>query len=401
MANKKVSLVRKCKVLDDGWRYYPAVMSANGKVKPNTVLVGDIELTYPIGHYALRTYDGPKLAYTRIKGGATEALAALKLAQKKANALAIIGDAGVQVVKDSLRTSLRDSYPRFVQAAHDRGSDEAAETYGRALDEFLAGCPKIYADELTREDVTRFHVQLKARGLSARTVSNRHFNLRAFLISLGLDVKAIAGKPPRYDETLPEIYESEELAAFFSSLTLDYDQILFKLLLTTGLREREAMHLQWTDLSFSRRTLQVRSKPQYKHRIKTAEERELPLTQELIAQLQAYRQQLPAGRKLVFGKLGGREDVPDGHLLRRLKLLVKKAGLGCGTCASCLAKTGCENWWLHKFRSTYITTLLRSGMDLRTTMRLSGHADLDSVMRYLRPAGTVEVQDRVNAVKWF
>jgi hypothetical protein len=112
------------------------------------------------------------------------------------------------------------------------------------------------------------------------------------------------------------------------------------------------------------------------------------------SQLQAYRQQLPAGRKLVFGKLGGREDAPDGHLLRRLKILVKKAGLGCGTCATCLAKTGCENWWLHKFRATYITTLLRSGMDLRTTRRLSGHADLESVMRYLRPVGTVESQCR-------
>jgi integrase len=401
MANKKVALVRKCKVPEEGWRYYPAVMSANGKVKPNTVMVGDVELAYPIGHYALRAYSGSKLVYTRVKGGATEALAALKLAQKRANAVVMASDAGVQIVEDSIRTRLRDSYPRFVQAARDRGSIEAAETYERALEEFLGGCPKTYADELTREDVTRFHVQMKARGLSARTVSNRHFNLRAFLLSLGLNVKVIAGKAPRYDETLPEIYESEELAAFFLSLKSEYDQIIFKLLLTTGLRERELMHLQWIDISFSRRTLQVRSKPQYKHRVKTAEERELPLTKELVAQLQAYRQQLPGGRRLVFGKLGGQDDAPEGHLLRRLKILVKRAGLDCGTCTTCLAKTGCEDWWLHKFRATYITALLRSGMDLRTTMRLSGHADIESVMRYLRPAGTVEVQDRVNAVKWF
>jgi integrase len=401
MANKKVSLVRKCRVPREGWRYYPAVMSANGKVKPDTVMVGLAEKAYPIGHYALRAYSGSKLVYTRVEGGATEALAALKLAQKRANAVAMAGDAGVQIVEDSTRTRLRDSYPRFVQAARDRGSLEAAEIYERALEEFLASCPKTYADELTREDITRFHVQMKARGLSARTVSNRHFNLRAFLLSLGLNVKVIAGKAPRYDATLPEIYESEELGAFFSSLKSEYDRILFKVLLTTGLRERELMHLQWIDISFSRRTLQVRSKPQYKHRVKTAEERELPLTTELVAQLQNYCQQLPAGRKLVFGKLGGQEDTPDGHLLRRLKILVKKGGLGCGSCTSCLAKTGCEDWWLHKFRATYITTLLRSGMDLRTTMRLSGHADLESVMRYLRPAGTVEVQDRVNAVKWF
>jgi integrase len=67
------------------------------------------------------------------------------------------------------------------------------------------------------------------------------------------------------------------------------------------------MHLQWIDINFSMRTLQVRSKPQYEHRVKTAEERELPLTQELVAQLQAFRQHLPAGRKLVFGKLADRK----------------------------------------------------------------------------------------------
>ena len=41
-------------------------MSTNAKVKPNTVIVGNIELTYPIGHYALRAYNGRKLVYTWI-----------------------------------------------------------------------------------------------------------------------------------------------------------------------------------------------------------------------------------------------------------------------------------------------------------------------------------------------
>jgi integrase len=127
----------------------------------------------------------------------------------------------------------------------------------------------------------------------------------------------------------------------------------------------------------------------------------MPLPEDLVAQLQAYRQQIPADRRLVFGKRGGMEDAPDGHLLRRLKLLVKKAGLNCGLCGACVASKECELWFLHKFRSTYCTTLLRSGMDLRTVQRLMGHSDLASTMRYLRPAGTVEVQDRVNAVTWF
>lgn len=310
-------------------------------------------------------------------------------------------DAGVQVVLDPERVALRDAHPKFVQAARDRGSLEAAEIYDRTLEEFLAGCTKTYVDELTLDDVIAFHVQMRRRGLEARTVHNRHKNLRSFLLHLDLDVKKIAGKAPRFDRTMPEIYEPDELKAFFASLESDYDRLLFTLLLKTGLREQEAIYLEWTDMSYARRTLQVRSKPRYKHKIKDAEERELTLTDDLIVQLQAYRQQIPGGRRLVFGIRGGQEDAPEGHLLRRLKDLVKDAGLNCGNCKACVASEQCENWFLHKFRATYCTTLLRSGMDLRTVQRLMGHSDLSSTMRYLRPAGTVKVQDRVNAVTWY
>jgi integrase len=159
------------------------------------------------------------------------------------------------------------------------------------------------------------------------------------------------------------------------------------------------MHLEWPDTSYARSTLQVKSKPRYKHKIKDSEEREMPLTVDLVDRLKAYRVQHPDGR-LVFGKLGGTVDVPDGHLLRRLKILVRKAGLNCGNCLACISNSECEKWYLHKFRATYITTLLRSGMDLRTVMHLSGHADLESVMAYLRPAQGQDVQDKVNAIVW-
>ncbi len=43
MANKTVRLYRKVKT-PDGWRRYPAVMSGNGKVRPDTVTVGSVEI---------------------------------------------------------------------------------------------------------------------------------------------------------------------------------------------------------------------------------------------------------------------------------------------------------------------------------------------------------------------
>jgi integrase len=404
MANKRVSLVRKCKT-DEGWKRYPVAMSANGRVKPDTVIAAGAEKIYEVGHYELRAYSGSKLVWTRLTGGATEALAALKVAQKRANAVAMAGDAGVAVVLDPKRIALRDEAKKFSLAAFDRGSKEASEIYERTLEEFLAGCNKTYADELTHDDVLNFHGQMRKRGLSDRTIHNRHMALRSFILTLGFtveQVKAIAGRrAPKFEKTMPEIYEPHELKAFFASLDDEYDQLLFDTLLTTGLREREATHLEWTDISFTRKTLQVKSKPRYGHKIKDSEERELPTTAALVKRLQAYRKKNPDGR-LVFGRQGGDIDEPDGHLLRRLKGLAKKAGLNCGECGTCVSTEGaeCERWFLHKFRATYITTLLRNGMDLRSVMALSGHADLESVMRYLRPAGGVEVQAKVNAITW-
>jgi site-specific recombinase XerD len=67
---------------------------------------------------------------------------------------------------------------------------------------------------------------------------------------------------------------------------------------------------------------------------------------------------------------------------------------------SCAKQRLCERWYLHKFRATYITTLLRNGLDLRTVMKLSGHSDMASVERYIRPAEGKEVQAKVNAISF-
>jgi integrase len=401
MANTTVTLYRKCKT-PQGWRYYPVVMSANGRVKPNAVMVDEIEVAYPVGHYVLRSYAGDKTVWTRVTGGPTEALAALKTTAKKANAVAAAADAGVQVMTDPRRIALVDATAKFVQAARDRKSPEAAEIYQRTLDDFLAGCSKTYADELEHVDVTKFHGQMYKRGLSDRTVMNRHMNLRAFLIYLKLDYKPIAGATPKSEKTMPEIYKPAELKAFFGGLTTEYDRVFYKLLLTTGLREREAMHLEWPDIDVSQSTLKVESKPRWKHKIKDAEEREMPLSREMLAALQAYHKTIPATYRLVFGARAGKEDKPDGHHLRNLKVLVRRLGLNCGTCKACIGKNECEEWFLHKFRATYITNMLRApNMDLRTVMALSGHADIQSVMRYLRPAEADVSQKAINSIKWY
>lgn len=96
-----------------------------------------------------------------------------------------------------------------------------------------------------------------------------------------------------------------------------------------------------------------------------------------------------------------RGSMEAGHMLRTLKQQVVAVGLNCGECDGCQKKTReCENWFLHKFRATFCTKLLRSGLDIRTIQSMMGHADLASTMRYLRPAENEHTQARINAVRW-
>ena len=159
------------------------------------------------------------------------------------------------------------------------------------------------------------------------------------------------------------------------------------------------MHLEWTDIDEDRKILRLKSKvKRYGFRLKDFEERELPLNDDLLARLVAYKKDHAGRDTLIFPEHGK----PDGHMLRTLKRLVRVAKLNCGKCDHCLSKSKeCEIWYLHKFRATYCTKLLRSGVDIRTVQAMMGHSDLDSTMRYLRPAENEHTQARINIMSWW
>jgi len=80
--------------------------------------------------------------------------------------------------------------------------------------------------------------------------------------------------------------------------------------------------------------------------------------------------------------------------------LAKRAGLNCGRCDSCLERKECEEYTLHRLRRTYITTMLRGGVDLRSVQAYAGHRLLETTMRYLAPQAAPDAQAKVNAVEW-
>jgi integrase len=180
-------------------------------------------------------------------------------------------------------------------------------------------------------------------------------------------------------------------------VTSPFADLLFRTLLQTGIREQEVAPLEWSDINPETKTLKLQSKPRLGSTLKDYEERELPVNDDLLTRLEAYKKERAGHGTLIFSKTGK----PHTHLLRVLKQQVRQAGLNCGKCAGCLGEDHwCDEWFLHKFRATYLTKLLRAGVDLRTVQAMAGHSSLASTMRYLRPAEGVLIQDRINSIKW-
>jgi integrase len=175
-----------------------------------------------------------------------------------------------------------------------------------------------------------------------------------------------------------------------------YHMLVFQLLLQTGLRMQEAMHLQWGDINSTDKILTVRSKPQYDFRIKDCEERELPIPDELLERLKQWREKNPKTALV----LGTKRDKPNDKWLQMLKRIARTNGLNCGNCQGCKENDECSHYTLHGFRRTYATTLLRNGVDLATVQKLMGHKDLASTMRYLRAVDNKELNQKINGINW-
>ncbi len=127
-----------------------------------------------------------------------------------------------------------------------------------------------------------------------------------------------------------------------------------------------------------------------------SEQRDIPVPSDVLIAMKERRK--THGKCSLVLATSGR--LPNRKLLRTLKRLALRAGLNCGVCSGCIERNECREWELHKFRRTFATNLLRNGVDIRTVQMLMGHADLDSTLRYLAPAESSEIQDKINSIKW-
>ena len=384
MANtqsKEVNLTKRI-LTSKGMRYCPVVLSPNGRVKPDLVIVNGKPERHSEGAYYLEWRDNGRRI--RLSVGKDPQDAAARRLRKEAELNAL--NQGVTVVPengDSGHRSIATAVAKFLEETELTKKPKTLAAYTTALNYFSESCPKLYLQDIERADLLKFCAFLRDNKKQApRSVYNKFENVMTFLKANG--IRGLVGKNdwPRYTEEEPEMYEPEELGKLFKACNAE-ERLWYEFFLMTGMREQEVMYTYWSDVNFAAATVRVSHKPDRGWTPKAYKEREIPIPAKLAKSLKAWKAKSDKTCSLVFPTAGCN---PKLDFLDCLKAVAERA------------KLDEDDFWLHKFRATFATRCLWAGVDLRTVQQWLGHSDMESTMRYLKPSRSQQVREKVNEI---
>jgi integrase/recombinase XerD len=378
--SKDVNLTKRVQT-SKGLRYCPVAVSANGRAKPDFVMVNGQQERHPEGAYYLEWRENGKRV--RLSVGKDAADANARRLRKAAELNAVNHGVGVVPENGNGQRSLSTTVAEYLEETKLSKKPKTLAAYSTALAYFVESCHKINLADVERKDLLKFAAFLRdEKDQAPRSVYNKFENVMTFLKAQG--IRGLAGKSdwPRFVEEEPEVYEKEELDTLFAKCDAN-ERLWFEFFLMTGMREQEVMHCSWADINLSRATVTVRYKPEYGFSPKNYKEREIPIPAKLVTSLKAEKDKRDKTCGLVFPTAGCR---PKLDFLDTLKAVAERA------------KLDKENFWLHKFRATFATWSLWAGVDLRTVQQWLGHSDMESTMRYLKPSRSQQVREKVNEI---
>jgi len=391
--NQTVTLVRYAAIEGKGWRRGAAVLTKNGRLKPDVMLLGGLEVHCSNGRYQMRKYQGRNPVYTELGTDPTDALNRFRAEETKVKARVVAVAAGLEVLSpDQSRKTLRQHAAAFLDMHRNlpHRSDDSVRVYTMVTSSFIRLCKPAFPEDVTKDDVIRWHGWMR----KDRTASDRYMALRGFLRYCGLEPGRLIPKGSHkllktYTKKVVNAYTPEVVQKLIDAATSEHRGLLWEFAYKTGLRDSELKMVTRYDLhglDTDDPILHVKERDEYGN-IKDAEERKIELHPALVPKLRKWLSENP-GKVLLFGTAN---DKPDTKMLLALKVTARRAGLNCGRCSGCKGKRNeCGEFTLHRFRRTYTTRMLRAtGGDLRSVMARTGHADLASVMRYLEPEARI------------
>jgi integrase len=192
----------------------------------------------------------------------------------------------------------------------------------------------------------------------------------------------------RDNEKKPEILNLQELQLLVQkSFSSNHEwKYIWSAALLTGMRSGELHALEWDDVDFENKLLNVNKTYNVRVRgfnsTKAGYWRQVPISQDL-EQILAELKKLASSSKFVFPRSWEWDKGLQARVLRRFCFL-----------------HGLPSIKFHTLRACFATQMLRSGVEAAKVMKICGWKELKTMQLYIRLAG-IEVQGTTESIKLF
>ncbi len=276
--------------------------------------------------------------------------------------------------------------------------DNSRSVYAWLLDTWILGTHKLSPTEtlalgrrklrtITLRDCEQLHRHVQeqtaksSRAKTGRSTANMALGVLKQLLTYAEKHRYIASNPARHVKPHSASFEerrrkvegdvltADELRALFEKAEGEWRPLLM-LAALTGLRRGEVLGLQWGDVDWQRSRVHVRRQlnngkladPKTPNAL-----RSVPLAPELVRELKPWKLKCPKGElDLVFPN-------PEGGPMSTQTL---DAAL-----ARTLRRAGLRRITMHALRHTFASTLISSGVSIKTAQRLLGHANIQMTLQ--------------------
>jgi len=280
-------------------------------------------------------------------------------------------------------TTLKQAYEEFRLRCDSRnlaaGTLRWYEQIIGGLERFLAQRYEVVSmDEITPGLIRAYLSQLKARGLSSETVHRSYGGLRCFFKFL-LREGLIRSNPmelverPKRERHLIQPLQPEHVRALLEQANPKTflglrNKVLMLLMLDSGLRLSETLHLKLRDVDMAGGTVLVMGKGRKERRVPFAK-----VTRQGLDVFLAARRRIVVPSELLFISRDGRELTS-----RHIQIMIKRYGERAGIHGVRVSP--------HTLRHTCATQYILNGGDPFSLQNILGHTTLEMVRNYVNLA---------------
>jgi site-specific recombinase XerD len=276
--------------------------------------------------------------------------------------------------------TITDTLDNFINYYSGSLSKTTLKNYTQWLNEFLSIVGNREVASLDLDALLFFKRSLVEKGNSPSAIASKLsaiskwviFVEKFYKVDTGIDPSDIKDIRPKVRQSIPDYLERWQIDEILEACEDLEDEVIIRLLFSTGIRVSELLHLKKTDIKTDGETLWLTVLG------KGDKERSIALngkTADILTRHITLQDLKSPKQERIF-------NFSYGKLLYRIKKIEAKVGYKLHP---------------HLFRHSFATELLSNGVDIRTIQYLLGHVSLDVTARYAK----VKPEAVVEAVKVF